>query len=328
MLSLTSVKKILTLSIALLLSSGLNSNESPTMPSSNKLENTSKPIGYTTPGQTNSDHLYLEEVLGEQALTDVKNWNARTLKRLMADPLFEKMNNEVLDIVNSKDKIPYVSYRGGEVHNFWQDEQHVRGLWRKTTLASYLTESPVWQTVLDIDALAKSENKNWVYKGNNCLSPDYERCLIALSDGGKDATVTREFNTKTRSFVKNGFVTSESKGGMDWIDKDSIIIGIDFGDNTMTDSGYPMVAKIWQRGSPLSSAIEIDRGEKSDVGYWGSALELRDGRREIITTRAISFYDTETFWFSRQANGSTYNKVKFPLPKNQILMANIKDSSS
>ena len=315
MLSLTSVKKILTLSIALLLSSGLNSNEPPTMPSSNKLENTSKTISYTTPGQTDSDHLYLEEVLGEQALTDVKNWNARTLKRLMADPLFEKMNNEVLDIVNSKDKIPYVSYRGGEVHNFWQDEQHVRGLWRKTTLASYLTESPVWQTVLDIDALAKSENKNWVYKGNNCLSPDYERCLIALSDGGKDATVTREFNTKTRSFVKNGFVTSESKGGTDWIDKDSIIIGIDFGDNTMTDSGYPMVAKIWQRGSPLSSAIEIDRGEKSDVGYWGSALELRDGRREIITTRAISFYDTETFWFSRQANGSTYNKVKFPLPK-------------
>ena len=224
MLSLTSVKKILTLSIALLLSSGLNSNEPPTMPSSNKLENTSKTISYTTPGQTDSDHLYLEEVLGEQALTDVKNWNARTLKRLMADPLFEKMNNEVLDIVNSKDKIPYVSYRGGEVHNFWQDEQHVRGLWRKTTLASYLTESPVWQTVLDIDALAKSENKNWVYKGNNCLSPDYERCLIALSDGGKDATVTREFNTKTRSFVKNGFVTSESKGGMDWIDKDSICL--------------------------------------------------------------------------------------------------------
>ena len=110
MLSLTSVKKILTLSIAMLLSSGLNSNEPPTMPSSNKLENTSKTISYTTPGQTDSDHLYLEEVLGEQALTDVKNWNARTLKRLMADPLFEKMNNEVLDIVNSKDKIPYVSY--------------------------------------------------------------------------------------------------------------------------------------------------------------------------------------------------------------------------
>ena len=244
MLSLTSVKKTLIWCIALLLSTSLNSNESPNMSAPNKLEDTSKPISYTTSGQTDSDHLYLEEVLGEQALTDVKNWNTRTLERLMADPLFDQMSNEVLDIVNSKDKIPYVSYRGGEVHNFWQDDQHVRGLWRKTTLASYLSESPVWQTVLDIDVLAKSENKNWVYKGNNCLSPDYERCLIALSDGGKDATVTREFNAKTRSFVNNGFVTPESKGGMDWIDKDSIIIGIDFGDNTMTDSGYPMVAKI------------------------------------------------------------------------------------
>lgn len=315
MLTLTSVKKTLILCIALLLSTGLNSNESTTMSVSNKPENTSKLNSYPTPGHTDSDHLYLEEVLGERALTDVKNWNARTLKRLMADPLFDQMSNEVLDIVNSKDKIPYVSYHGGEVHNFWQDDQHVRGLWRKTTLASYLSESPVWQTVLDIDVLAKSENKNWVYKGNNCLSPDYERCLIALSDGGKDATVTREFNAKTRSFVNNGFVTPESKGGMDWIDKDSIIIGIDFGDNTMTDSGYPMVAKIWKRGTPLSSAIEIDRGEQTDVGYWGGVVELSDGRREIITTRAISFYDTETYWFHRQANDTTYKKVKFPLPR-------------
>ena len=309
MLTLTSVKKTLILCIALLLSTGLNSNESTTMSVSNKPENTSKLNNYPTSGHTDSDHLYLEEVLGERALTDVKNWNARTLKRLMADPLFDQMSNEVLDIVNSQDKIPYVSYRGGEVHNFWQDDQHVRGLWRKTTLASYLSESPVWQTVLDIDALAKSENKNWVYKGNNCLSPDYERCLIALSDGGKDATVTREFNAKTRSFVNNGFVTPESKGGMDWIDKDSVIIGIDFGDNTMTDSGYPMVAKIWQRGTPLSSAIEIDRGEQTDVGYWGGVVELSDGRREIITTRAISFYDAETYWFSLQPSDGTYKRA-------------------
>ena len=113
-----------------------------------KVENT-KIIAYNTPGKTDKDHLYLEEVLGEKALSEVNNWNTRTLDRLMADPLFQQMNNEVLEIVNSKDKIPYVSYRAGEVHNFWQDEDHERGVWRKSSMGSYLSDSPVWETVLD-----------------------------------------------------------------------------------------------------------------------------------------------------------------------------------
>ncbi len=314
MLPLDHVKKPLIFCMALSMTACLNNQETSTMPSSPSAQHTDKMITYTTPGKTDNDHLYLEEVLGEKALTEVKSWNARTLERLTADPLFEQMNNEVLAIVNSKEKIPYVSYRGGEVHNFWQDEQHVRGLWRKTTLASYLSDQPAWETVLDIDALAKSENKNWVYKGNNCLAPDYQRCFINLSDGGKDAAVMREFNTQSKSFVENGFVTTESKGGMDWIDENRVIIGIDFGENTMTNSGYPMVAKIWQRGTPLSSAVELDRGQQTDVGYWGGVIELSDGRREIISTRALSFYDTEAFWFKSLEDGINFKKVKIPLP--------------
>jgi len=289
-----------------------------------KIKNTYKMIAYNTPGQTDEDHLYLEEVLGEKALTEVKKWNSRTLDRLMADPLFKQMNNEVLEIVNSKDKIPYVSYRGGEVHNFWQDEQHERGVWRKSTMNSYLSDSPVWETVLDFDELSKNENKNWVYKGNNCLSPDYEFCIVSLSDGGKDAVIRREFNTKTQSFVVDGFITQESKGSMDWIDKDTAIIGVDFGKNTMTDSGYPMVSKIWKRGTPLSNAVEIDRGKKTDVGYWGGVTELSDGRREIFTTRAITFYNTEYYWFPLKSDGSSSTKVKFPVPEKSNLSGEFK----
>ncbi|MFB0980886.1 MAG: prolyl oligopeptidase family serine peptidase [Alteromonadaceae bacterium] len=286
--------------------------------------NVDKIITYNTPGETDEDHIYLEEVLGEKALADVNNWNTQTLERLMADPLFNEMNNEVLEIVNSKDKIPYVSFRGGEVHNFWQDEQHERGVWRKSSLPSYLSDSPVWETVLDFDLLSKIENKNWVYKGNNCLSPDYELCIVSLSDGGKDAVVNREFNTKTKSFVNNGFVTQESKGSMDWIDKDTTIIGVDFGENTMTDSGYPMVSKIWKRGTPLSSAVEIDRGKKADVGYWGGVTELSDGRREIFTTRAITFYNTEYYWFPLKSDGSSSTKVKLPVPEKSNLSGEFK----
>jgi len=259
-----------------------------------------KVIDYTTPGQTNEDHLYLEEVLGEKALAEVGRWNERSLARLTADPRFEKMKADALEILNSKDKIPYVSYRGGEVHNFWQDATHVRGIWRRSTLESYLTDDTKWETVLDFDALAEKEGKNWVYKGNTCLSPDYELCIVNLSDGGKDAVVRREFNTKTKQFVEDGFVTQESKGTLSWLDEDHVVVGVDFGEGTMTDSGYPVIAKLWKRGTPLSEAVEIGRGEQEDVGYWAGTFELDDGSREIMNARSMTFYTSRYDWVPRK----------------------------
>lgn len=271
-------------------------------------------VKYETPGQTDEDHLYLEEVLGEKALDEVKGWNEATLNRLMSDPRFEDMQAQALEILNSKDKIPYVSYRGGEVHNFWQDATHVRGIWRKSTMDSYLGDNTQWETVLDFDKLAKDEDKNWVYKGNSCLEPDYALCIVNLSDGGKDAVIRREFNADTGEFVEGGFVTEESKGTASWLDKDHMVIGVDFGEGTMTDSGYPMVAKLWKRGTPLSEAVELGRGEQADVGYWPGVFELSDGRREIVISRSKTFYDSETFWVPMK-DGQPGDLVKFPVPE-------------
>ena len=284
-----------------------------------------KMIKYETTGQTDEDHLYLEEVLGNKALGQVKQWNERSLARLMADPRFKVMEAEALEILQSKDKIPYVSYRGGEVHNFWQDAKSVRGIWRKSTLDSYLGDDTKWETVLDYDALSKIEGKNWVYKGNNCLGPDYALCMLNLSDGGKDAVVRREFNAKTKSFVEDGFVTEESKGSIDWVDQDTMIVGVDFGEGTMTDSGYPMISKLWQRGTAITEAVEIGRGEQADVGYWPGVWELSDGRREIVTTRSLTFYKSETFWFPRNDDGSVGKAVKFPVPEKSSLSGEFND---
>ncbi len=281
-------------------------------------EVTYKTLEFKTPGQTNEDHLYLEEVLGEAALAKVNDWNTRTLDRLTADPRFTKMQADALEILNSKDKIPYVSFRGGEVHNFWQDETHVRGVWRKSTLDSYLSGDTQWETVLDFDKLAKDEGKNWVYKGNTCLSPDYELCIVNLSDGGKDAVVRREFNTKTKTWVKDGFVTEESKGTMSWLDANHVVVGVDFGDGTMTDSGYPMVAKLWKRGTPLSAAVEMGRGEQADVGYWPGTFELTDGSREVVISRSKTFYDSDVFWVPVK-DGAPQTPIKFPVPEKSSL---------
>jgi len=275
-------------------------------------ETTSKMIEYTVAGQTDEDHLYLEEVLGDKALGEVKSWNKRSLDRLMADPRFSVMEAEALEILQSKDKIPYVSYRGGEVHNFWQDETHVRGIWRKTTLESYLTDSPAWETVLDYDQLSKDEGKNWVYKGNDCLAPDYNKCIISLSDGGKDAVVRREFNAGTKRFVEGGFEAKESKGSSDWLDEDTLLISVNFGEETMTDSGYPMISKLWKRDTPISKATEIYRGSKDDVSIGAGALDMGDDSREIIVYNSKTFYDREHFWVPR--NGETLGQaVKIPV---------------
>ena len=283
-----------------------------------------KMIDYTTSGQTDEDHIYLEEVLGDKALGEVKAWNKRSLDRLMADPRFTAMEAEALAILQSKDKIPYVSYRGGEVHNFWQDETHVRGIWRKSTLESYLSGDTKWETVLDFDKLAKDEDKNWVYKGNSCLGPDYELCIVNLSDGGKDAVVRREFNTKTKSFVEGGFVSEESKGTMSWLDKDHVVIGVDFGDGTMTDSGYPMIAKLWKRGTALSEAVEIGRGEQEDVGYWAGSFELDDGSREIMNARSMTFYTSRYDWVP-QKDGQLQDPIALPIPEKVNMYGAFKD---
>jgi len=287
-------------------------------------EKTYKMIDYTTAGQTDEDHLYLEEVLGDKALDEVKSWNKRSLDRLTADTRFMAMESEALKILQSKDKIPYVSYRGGEVHNFWQDETHVRGIWRKSTLDSYLSEDTQWEAVLDFDKLSKDEDKNWVYKGNDCLSPNYDLCIVNLSDGGKDAVVRREFNTKTKEFVKGGFVTEESKGTMSWLDEDHVVIGVDFGEGTMTDSGYPMIAKLWKRGTPLSEAVEIGRGKKEDVGYWAGSFELDDGSREIINARSMTFYTSRYDWIP-QADGKLGEAVAIPIPEKVNMYGAFKD---
>jgi prolyl oligopeptidase len=286
---------------------------------------TRKIINYTDAGKTDDDHLYLEEVLGDRALAEVKAWNSRSLARLEADPRFAKMQAEALAIVNSKDKIPYVSYRKGTVQNFWQDADHVRGVWRRASLESYLGDSPDWETIINFDDLAKAEDANWVYKGTSCLAPDYTRCMVNLSDGGKDAVVRREFDMTTKSWIEGGFQTPESKGSTSWLDKDHMLIGVDFGEGTLTDSGYPMVAKLWERGTPLSAAKEIMRGEAEDVAIWPGKVEVAPGQYEIVISRSTTFYTTEYYWLPREGGMEISDPVRIPIPEKSGLGGRFKD---
>jgi prolyl oligopeptidase len=219
-------------------------------------------------------HQWLEDVRGERALGWAKAESERTLEAFQSDRRYQGLYDRALEVLQAKDRIPFVQMRPDGLYNFWQDQTNVRGLIRRTTLASYRTAEPVWEPVLDIDALAKADGKSWVYKGMQCLPPAMNRCLVYLSDGGRDANVVREFDTSERRFVDGGFVLPEGKGGADWEDQDTIIVDRDWGPGTMTESGYPFVAKRLRRGQSLDQAVEIYRGEASDVG--AGAMVLRD----------------------------------------------------
>ena len=226
---------------------------------------------------------WLEDVQGEKALTWAKQQNAKALAVLEARPEYKPIYQRTLEILDSKEKIPTPELLGDTVYNFWKDDVHERGIWRRTTLASYRTANPKWETVLDVDALAKAEGKSWVFQSAACLPPAYTRCLIELSPGGSDAAVVREFDTKTKQFVAGGFSLPEAKSSVSWRDEDTVWVGTDFGPGSMTTSGYPRIVKLWKRGTPLSSAKTIFEAAPDDVGAFGTTEILSDGRYDIVT---------------------------------------------
>jgi len=284
----------------------------PATPKTAHQINKETPMEYKTPGQTDADHEWLVEVEGEKALAQVTQWNEASAPK-MQDGIYKAMKAELLEVYNSPEKIAYVSYRAGKAHNFWQDDKNVRGIWRSTTLESYSSGAPEWETILDFDALAKAEDKNWVYKGNDCFAPEYTKCMVYLSDGGKDATETREFDLTTKAFVNGGFATDESKGGSSWLNDDTLLIGVDFGSGTMTDSGYPMTTRLWKRGTALADAEEIMRGVPENVGVWPGTFENADGENEIIIQTSQTFYERQYTWLKTLDDG-TLEKVKLPVP--------------
>ena len=258
-------------------------------------------------GDGDESLLWLEDVQGEKPLAWAREHNAKTTRVLEARPEYQPIYDRTLEILDSKEKIPTPELYGETVYNFWKDAAHERGIWRRTTLASYRTASPEWETVLDVDALAKSEGKAWVWHGAACLAPDYVRCMISLSPGGSDAAVKREFDTKTRSFVPDGFSLPEAKSSVTWRDADTLWVGTDFGPDSLTSSGYPRIVKLWKRGTPLSAARTIFEGKTEDVASSGGTEILSDGRYDVVT-RTPAFFRQETFLLV----GDRLSKLEIP----------------
>lgn len=253
-------------------------------------------------------YLWLEEVESQKALEFVASQNKTTIEEISTQKDYQSIYDKSLEIYNSNEKIAYPSILGNYVYNFWKDENHVRGIWRRSLLNSYKSGNPVWETLLDIDEISKKDDRKWVYKGSSGLYPDYNRFLVQLSEGGGDAVVTKEFDVNKKQFIENGFSIDESKGNAEYIDENTLIVSSDFGEGTMTTSGYPSQVKLWKRGTMLKDAQLIYKGESSDVGTWGGVM--RDGSQAYTMISRL-----KTFYTSHSLIWDNNKTIKLDIPE-------------
>jgi prolyl oligopeptidase len=237
-------------------------------------------------------YLWLEEVEGERALAWVRGRNAEAEKEFGADARYDGLRRDLLKILDSRERIPFVARMGPHYYNFWRDAANPRGIWRRTTLDEYRGPAPKWETVLDLDALARDEKENWVWKGADCLRPDsaeapYRHCLVALSRGGADAAVEREFDLVDKRFVEGGFALPEAKSRTDWRDADTLWVATNYGPGSLTTSGYARVVKLWKRGTPLAEAQTVYEQPAQEVLALGMSERESGARRDWIV-RVIS----------------------------------------
>ncbi len=241
-----------------------------------------------------TEYSFLEDIDSPEALDWAVSWSERSVDKLN---FFERnaLNSRLLAALDTDDRIPYVSRRGDKLYNFWRDAAHPRGLWRTTTLESYLSGTPEWDILIDIDALARDEDENWVWKGAHVRTPEYDLALVKLSRGGADATVIREFDMSTLSFVTDDpFVVAEAKTDVSWVDRDTLLIGTDTGEGSLTTSGYPARVLVWKRGQSLADAELFFAGSTEDVAV-GAWTDPTPGWERTFASRAVDFYNSREF---------------------------------
>lgn len=253
---------------------------------------------------------YLEDIEGSEALAFAKKNNAISDERLKTDKRYKSTYNKILKIVSAKDKLPVFNIINNEIYNFWQDDIHIKGILRKTSVKSFNSKKPKWTTILDIDLLAKTEKESWVYKGISCLEPDYNLCMVSLSRGGKDAVVLREFDLKTHKFVSGGFLIEESKSDFAWLDQNTLLVGDGTNPSTLTTSGYPSEIKVLKRGERIFDAKTIFKCEPTSMSSYVYSQFVND-KRYLFVTHQISFYEAEDYLLDL----SNFKLTRIPIPK-------------
>ena len=275
-------------------------------------------VAATNAHSEDDPYLWLENVTDERALDWVREQNDRSLTLLEGVDGFAAMNDEALSILTSDARLAQGSIHNGEVYNFWQDDEHVRGLWRRASLETYINGDPEWEILIDFDALAAEEGRNWIRGDTVCLAPDYRHCMIELSDGGKDAAYWREFDTSEKQFVDGGFQLDEAKSWLAWEDENTLLVATNWGEGSLTNSGYPRSVHRWRRGETLGLTETVMSVSQDDVWAAPIAYPKKNGGAHTIIFRGVTFFERE-YYIQR----IDHSLAKIPLPKNVDLFGEL-----
>jgi prolyl oligopeptidase len=213
-----------------------------------------------------------------RALAWVDAQNAKTTQRFGHEQ-FAADRDALKLIFDRPDNIPLPDRRAGKLFNFWRDAEHSRGLWRTTSPESFRTETPAWDVLIDLDALAATEGEDWVWRGGSTLPGTHDRAIIQLSRGGADAVVFREFDLAAREFIQDGFQLPEAKSVFDWLDRDTLLLSSPLGPGMATRSGYARTVRLWQRGrNPITSPVIFETREDHAIAWAHVEREAADER--------------------------------------------------
>ncbi|MBF0891282.1 S9 family peptidase [Gluconobacter sp. LMG 1744] len=255
----------------------------------------------------------LSQTDGAKALEWVRAQNAHTEATLTSDPRYKPLYQKILTAQQSPARLALPTQQGGEIWNFWQDEHHTRGIWRSTSTSSFQSGHPQWKTRFDLDALARNEHANWVMEGLYCLSPQDRFCLMSLSQAGEDAHVVREYDTQADTFVKDGFDLPSGKQTAIWVDANTLLVSRDWGTGNagLTHSGYPYSVRLLHRGQKLDRAVEVYRGQITDMDVAPERLRDEKGHEVFLISRHRDFFHTEVSLF----DPATQTLTRLPLPE-------------
>jgi len=246
------------------------------------------PLGPTLEAPDDDPFLWLEEVDGARALAWVEAQTADTLQKF-GGPAYQRDRDTLAALWDRKDKIPFVTRRGGEVYNFWVDAEHKRGLWRRAPWAAFRDGEPDWEILIDLDALAAAEGEDWIWAGATMRPGERSRAMLSLSRGGADASVLREYDLDGKRFVADGFVAPEAKASADWVDADTLVVCSAHGEGMATRSGYARAARLWRRGQPFEAAEVIYEGEVEDMSVFGGLDRSVEPPRWLFGRRTSFF---------------------------------------
>ncbi|NYH12889.1 prolyl oligopeptidase family serine peptidase [Paraburkholderia bryophila] len=254
--------------------------------------------------------LSLEDLDDADALAWVERQNASTRAAWCDNAEFEALKQQLADAYLPRER-PVIPDRWKDwAYDLWQDERNPKGIWRRTTWAAWRSGAPVWQTLLDFDALGAAEGTPWVCVELDILYPDGDRALITLSPGGSDALVVREFDIDAQQFADGGFAIAKAgKHTASWIDRDTLYVGWDNGRKTLTRSGYPREVRRWTRGTVLADAPVVFKAAFGDIGVEAHYDPIE--QRHTVAS-SVDFFDSHTYYLDSGGAPDVWHRFDVP----------------